>query len=342
MVTIEDVAKAASVSTMTVSRVINNSPLVKEETAQKVKRVIEELGYRPNRLASSLVSGKSKTIGVIYSNMYNQVYTDVINGIEEIAYDNDYVVISINVDSLYMAKKTLNMLIGSQIDGCILLPLEMNMSKSKEYDSAVNEIREFCDYFRETVTSYNIPVTTVFQKIGGIVNVNFDYVNQARMAMDYLLGKGFENIAMLNSNIYEGFWRDKENVYREAMKRAGLEDHICVERDVCIVEGGYEAMKRLLKQRVPEAVYCSNDYFAIGAIQAINEAGIKIPNDISVMGNDNIYFCEMVFPKLTTVSLNPNKVGKKAMEILLKLLSKGNINKDIIVPPTLVERNSIK
>lgn len=342
MVTIEDVAKRAGVSVMTASRVVNQSNLVKKSTAERVLRAIEELGYIQNKLAKSLVSGKSKTIGIISSNYYNQAYTDIVVAISDIAYKNGYAVINANVNDYQSAVRGVNTLLGHQVDGVILLPVEMSMTKVGDYRISMAQIEHFVKYFKQAVTDANIPAITVSQKIDGLIDIGFDFKDLAQKAMDYLFEKGYTDIAMINSNIYDGFWREKEDLYKSMMKERGLEANICIEKDVSEVDGGYRAMKRMLSYRRPRAVFCANDFMAIGALQIINKLKLKVPEDIAVIGNDNVFFSEMTYPKLTTVALNAGDAGDKAIGIMLKLLADKKVSLcDEIIATEVVERESV-
>ena len=164
MSTIKDVAREAGVSLMTVSRVINGTGQVKQNTVDRVNGAIKKLGYRPNLLAKSLAQGKSKTIGILSSNMYNQVYIDIITSIEKNAYKEGFVVINADVSNSVDAKQALNMLLGSKVDGIIILPLEMDMSELPDFKVAVEETRKFYDYFNEIRISDGIKAITISQK----------------------------------------------------------------------------------------------------------------------------------------------------------------------------------
>lgn len=342
MVTIEDVAKECGVSPMTISRVVNGSDLVKEETKKKVLEVIKRTGYRPNMIARGLVKGRSKTIGILFSNYYNQAYTDILFSIEEVAYNNGYNVINANVDDYYHAVNSLDLFLGNKVDGIIVLPLEMNILHVADYKQAMEETQKFLEYFYDTVKRQEVFAITVSQNIGDIFNIAFNFTEQAQKTMDFLFQNGYKDIAMLNSNLNDGFWLDKERVYVRSMKERGYEKYICIERDIGLMEGGNRAMEKLLAKKTPQAVYCVNDYIAIGALQTINKHKLTIPSEIAVIGNDNVYFCEMTAPKLTTVSLNAKLAGKVAMEHMLKLLNGEKLNgSEYVVETELIVRESL-
>lgn len=339
MSTIKDVAREAGVSLMTVSRVINGTGQVKQNTVERVNGAIQKLGYRPNLLAKSLAKGKSKTIGIISSNMYNQAYIDIITSIEKNAYKEGFVVINADVSNSVDAKQALNMLLGSKVDGIIILPLEMDMSELPDFKVAVEETRKFYDYFNEIRISDGIKAITISQKMYDVPNIEFDYKGQATMSMDYLFDKGYEDISFINAKYKDGLWQEKEDVYIKKMSEKGLLNYINIEYCNMNVEGGKKAMESILNKRVPKAVYCANDCLAFGAIQAILNRGYKIPKDIAIMGNDDISSCEFVYPKLTSIGLGSKEAGIDAIDSLFSLLNNESVE-DSKTIPYLVERQT--
>ena len=144
----------------------------KDEDLQKI---IEELGYHPNFLAKSLVKGNTKTIGVLYSNIYNQAYLDMITGIDEYAYNKGYSILSTNVDTFDHGIKALDMIIGNRLEGLIVLPIEMSMSVREDFDVSIDEIARFYRYLERTIEKFNLKCITLSEKIKGSKNVSFDY-----------------------------------------------------------------------------------------------------------------------------------------------------------------------
>lgn len=339
MPTIKDVAKEAGVSLMTVSRVINGTGQVKQDTEDSVMKAIKKLGYRPNLLAKSLAKGQSKIIGIISSNMYNQTYIDIITSIEKSAYKNDFVVINADVSNSVDAMQAFNMLLGSKVDGIIILPLEMDMSSMKNFKVATEETRKFYDYFNEIRKNEEIKAITISQKMNGVPNIEFGYKEQATMSMDYLLDKGYEDISFINANYKDGLWQEKEDVYRKKMSDKGLSKYINVEYCAMSIAGGKKAMESILNKRVPKAVYCANDYLAFGAIQAVLNRGYNIPKDIAIMGNDDVSSCEFVYPRLTSVGLGAKEAGLDAIDSLFCLLNNESVE-DSRTVPYLVERQT--
>lgn len=337
--TLEEVARLAGVSTMTVSRALNNPEKVKKNTLERIKETIKACGYYPNVLARNLAKGESKTIGLISSNIFNQAYISIIASIENVAETLGYTIIKINVNRLETAINSFNNMVGNQVDGIILMPLEMEMNKATDYKTALKDTYEFVNYFLDICQKRKINVITISQKIEGIANVEFDYKEQGKKSVEYLVKKGYKDIAMINSVLPEGLWKEKEDVYKDVMERNGLSKYIKIERDIALFDGGKKATERILRERVPKALYCANDYMAAGAIHAISERGLAVGKDIAVMGNDDMYLCEYVYPKLSTVAIGTGKAGELAVKKLLKLIM-GEPQKDEVITPTLIERAS--
>ena len=343
--TIEDIAKMAGVSAMTVSRMFNEPSKVKKATRDKIENIVKRVNYRPNLIAKSLVNGNTKTIGVLYSNIRNPIYLDVIRGIDNIAYANDYIIMNANVENYDVSVRTLDKFISSRVDGLIVLPMDMAMGFSDDYQKAKREMEDFYRHLNETLSGIDIPAITLYQRVENAYNVTFDFANLAEIAVRYLIGKGFRRISMINSYTRDGLWKEKEDVYIRLMRESGLEKYVSIAYCHINAEGGLAAMNELLSKKEPlcEAVFCANDLIAIGAVHALGNAGIKIPEQVSVIGNDNAMFCEMTFPKLTSVNLNPYSAGQQAMNMMLGLMNGVRPAERVTrVEHVLVERGSVK
>ncbi len=296
--TIVDVAKACNVSVATVSRVINGNYPVKEETKEKVLKVIEELQYKPNTQARDLIKKQSSTIGVVVPSISNMFFTNVINGIESYFEKSEY--------SIFLCTT--------------------EHDKDKEI-SRINEL--------------------ISRNVAGIIVVDpNDQENGAMLAINYLLSKNHKNIAFIrgdNSYSYD----IKEKVYKEMMK------DINNFKEEFIVNIGHgnsiqtvnktmkEGIKLLSLNKDVTGVFACNDLMAIGIMNACKKLNIKIPNDLSIVGYDNIELSEMVEPKLTTIDQNMFLLGKNSAILLNEKIENNNkYSKSIVLNNHLIKRDT--
>lgn len=345
MVNIRDVAKKAGVSMMTVSRVINDKGSVSIATRSKVKAAIEELDYIPNQIAKSLVNASSRTVGVLFSNIYNPVYSNIISGIESSAHENGYNIIISNATDYQSSVQALNMLVSKMIDGLIVLPVEPDgMNNGLSSKQALGEMWQFYEELKTLLAKRNLPCVVIDIDIHSdiVEYVCHDYTKAAQIGISYLIGQGFQKIFQINSELKEGLWKDRQEVYEAEMRRAGLEKEIRVEYCANSTQDAYNLVKKLLEQgEAPQAFYCANDILAIGAMQAISSCSLRIPQDISVMGNDGIYVGEMIIPPLTTVDIGSLEVGSQAMIACHNAIEGHHAENKIVIEPHLLRRKSV-
>lgn len=325
-VTIKYIAKLANVSHTTVSRALNDSPLVNEETKNKIKAIAKELHYVPDVSARSLVTRKSFNIGLFFSTMGEETtpefFYQTIMGVNSVIKGNyNLVVKSIDDynDFSFIDKKN--------FDGIIV------MSQSDNDDN-------FIDYAHKK----KIPVVVLNRHItdNSIVNVLSADMEGAYIATKYLIENGHKNIAFIEGKLGFRASKERKKGFIKALEKYNIK--ICKEylvRGNYTMESGYKAMKKLLdiKDR-PTAVFCSNDDMAVGAMKASFEAGFTIPDDISIIGFDNSSFCRFTIPALTTVKRDISGVSKKGAEILLS--GKDCKNKKIYIDTELIVRESVK
>jgi len=332
--TIMDVAKGAQVSPATVSRVINGSAVVKDSTREKVMKTIEELHFSPNSFARGLMNKKSNIVGIIVPRMRNPYYSELISGIESALHDNGYsmllCVTNGDEDKLVYHLKAL---VEYQVEGIVIIH-----SKCKD--------QELLD-----VISRKTCVITIQSKIPGCDSVSSEEETGIYMAINHLLSLGHRKIAYIcfqRSNDEE----KKISGFVKAFQKYGLacpDELILVYKDIdktedeLALDAGYLLTKRLLESdNPPTAIQTTNDFYAIGAYHAIMEKGLKIPQDISVCGFDNIEIAKILNPPLTTVEQFADEKGKTCGELLIQRIT-GNrnfIHRDIILPTSLITRSS--
>lgn len=329
-VSIKDIARAANVSHPTVSRALSDSPLVNGETAKRIRKIAASLGYRPSAIARSLATKKTKTIGVVVTSIADPFIADVISGVEEAANDHGYSVFLANSNAnpdrevkvvhSFHERRVDGILVTASRVGALYVPL---LSQLKVPIVLINNQHpDETDEFIYSVTIDNIKASTE--------------------VMRHLIGLGHKRIAYIGDR--GGFQSDIERLagYRQGLAAAGYSflPELVVQGDGK-PEGGAEAMERLLAlSSPPTAVFCYNDMSALGALRVLNAHGIKVPEDLSVVGFDDLAIASYTSPLLTTVSQPKQQMGRLAMEILIKLLSRIDSKTNIKVEGELVVRES--
>ena len=325
---IKEVAARAKVSTATVSRTINGSPLVVPETAQRVWRVIRQLGYYPNTQARALVRGRSRTFGLIISDIVNPFFPELVKGFEDTAIRYGYEVLLSNTgyDSGRMTHGARRM-IERQVDGVAIMTSEFGRPLIDE------------------LSKRELPI--VFLDVGKvsthISNLAVDYAKGIREAVQHLLSLGHRRIAFISGPLTLKSARVRQDAFLECMHQAGIAENAryLVESNHKI-DGGEGAMRRLLDlPEPPTAVLTSNDLTAFGTMRAIFAAGLRVPADVSVVGFDDIAFSEFTEPPLTTVRLSRDELGRMAFQALFDMVeAEHSGGKKIPVDTSLIVRQS--
>lgn len=329
-VTIYDVAREAGVSMATVSRVVNNNPNVKPQTRKKVYEAIERLGYRPNAVARGLASKKTTTVGVVIPDIANANFAEVARGIEDIANMYHYNIILCNADKRKDKEiRVINTLLEKQVDGLLF----MGGIVTDEHIQAFN--------------TSNVPIVlcaTTDEK-GTMPSVDIDHETAAYDAVRKLLAEGHVRIAMISGTLQDpanGYARYQG--YKRALEESGIAlDEALVRIGNYRYESGIEAAQYFvgLSER-PTAIFAATDEMAIGAIHGIQDAGLAVPGDISVIGVDNIRMASMVRPLLTTVAQPMYDIGAVSMRLLTKLMKKENVEQArVTLQHELIVRNSV-
>lgn len=327
MVRIVDVAKKANVSTATVSRVISKPDTVREETINKVLKAIKELNYHPNVLARQLRMSETKTVIVVIPDISNPFFSKVLRGIENLASANGYQVLLGDAgNDSEQESRYLDMLRQKKADGMILLTAKM---KAEIVEEMANEF----------------PVVLACEYIEGssIPTISIDNVSSARKATDYLIQLGHRRIGTISGPLDSVLGQDRLKGFYQAMARHSLSiDPVLVQEGHFNYESGFNLMKKFLAlNRMPTGVFAANDEMALGAIRAIRKMNLRVPDDISVIGFDDIHFSSIFEPALTTISQPAFEIGSKAMELLIMLLDKKRIGKNqYILDDSLVIRES--
>lgn len=330
MVTIRDVAAKAGVSTSTVSHVVNNTRFVRDETRERVEQAMQELQYQPNRLASSLRSRKTQTLGVLMPNSANPYFARILAAIEERSYERGYNVIIGNVSNPQREEEYLAVMLSKQIDGMLLI-------STGNFAHSIDRLKDV-----------DIPVVLVDRppQRDDIDVVMADNHDGGKTATQYLLDLGHRDIACITGPAHLITSTARRDGYIQALHEANIEPlpHWIVSGDFDH-ESGYRAALQILQQQDqrPTAIFASNDMMAIGAMRAVNELGLTIPDDISLIGFDNISLSAYTLPPLTTIEQPVDAMGAEAVEKLLYRIDHPdkNYQRDTL-PVQLITRQSCK
>ena len=329
-VTIKDVAKKAGVSISTVSRVINDSKPVTDEVKQKVLDVIKETGYVPNPLARSLVTKKSQLIGVIVPEVSDSFVSELVNGIEEVAKMYDYDILLANTYSNKEQElKSINLLRAKQVEGIVM----MSWNVDEEHLEYIQNCRVPAVYVSKTARNYDVYSVSISN-----TDATYDMTK-------YLIDKGHKKIAfMMTSEDDTALEAERYLGFEKAMQDNALNiDKSLVKNAGTTYKHGYDKMKEILDEgNVPEAVFVTGDEAAIGALNAICDAGYRVPEDISIAGFNDAKIASMYRPKLTTVHQPLYDMGAVAIRMVIKMIDKEVLeNKKVELPYKIVERESV-
>ncbi len=329
MASIYDVAKLAGVSKTLVSRVINNQKGVGEKSRQRILDAMEELNYRPNAIARSLVLQRTNIIGVIMDNLCQPFYFDFIKGIEQEIEKSSYEVLFCSArDNVEAKKKYIDFFSQGRTDGFIL------------YGSNVRDHKLIGE-----LEHSQVPMVIVENDVDGlnINNICVDNRYGSEVMMDYLIQQGCRNIYHVTGDLTVKAAIDRMEGYRAALRKNGMEcrEDMIIPADFT-VDGGYRAMAKALEKGMecfPDAIYFGSDATAVGGMIALEEKGFKIPEDVKVAGfdNDSIILPNRQLKRLTTLSQPMFEMGANAVKLLLDdIKDSPEKKKRIIYYPELV------
>ena len=302
---IRDVARRARVSTATVSRTVNQVATVDAQLAKRVWKAIEELGYYPNRQARALVSGRSRVFGLIVSEITNPFFPEIVQTFETLAVEQHYeILLTSTIHDPKRMELAVRRMIEGRVDGVAILTFGME-------DSLLEHLR-----FR------NLPL--VFVDVGPkaprVSNIRVDYADGIRQAVQHLAAFRHERIGFITGPLRLRSAAARKAAFLASMSEIGLpvEPEYIVEGDHRL-EGGKRALQKLadLRER-PTALLCSNDMTAIGVMREAYELGIRVPQELSIVGFDDIRMAEFMTPPLTTIQMSQSELARLAFEALLK------------------------
>lgn len=328
----KDVAKLAGVTQPTVSNVVNGSESVSVQVKERVLKAIDQLGYVPNALAKGLKQQKTNTVGLIIPDIDSGFYSEIAKGVEESLRNSGYITFLCN--TLYkseLEKLYLNALIQQNVAGIIVA-----------YPLVDQKI-----YAR--FKKYNIPLVVLDDKVEEeefvIPSVEMNNLNGSKLAIDHLFRTGAKKICFASEPLFSRALKLRYEGFRQAMKRYDLnldENLILIENNQYDkIKMGYNLGAQILLRDNVDAVYASSDNLAFGIMKRFQEYGIKIPDDIVVVGYDDVPLSELISPALTTVSQPKQQMAMKGAEILIKMINNEEYDfTEVTFEPSLIVRQS--
>ncbi len=323
---LEQVARRAKVSTATVSRVLNSADVVKTSTRARVMKAIADLKYHPNLHARHLAGGKSRTLGMIVSNMENPFFFDIYKTVESVAHERGHEVVVANTD--YRSEQlvtSIRLMIGRRVTGLAAIVSEMDPALIEE------------------LTDSRIPV--VFYDVGkprhNITNIRLDYRRGIGKVIDYLHSLRHRRLGFVGHHAMLGPINERMKAVLDAVARIpSLEVRTAANADT--LEGGRAATRDLLDTGfTPTAIICVNDIMAVGALRELRERGIRVPEDVSVTGFDNVKLSEFCYPALTTVHIPRDRIGQIICDRLIPAPGKPvPPDREIVIDPEFMVRDS--
>jgi len=331
MATMKDIARLAGVSTSTVSHVINKSRFVSDEIAERVNNAAQQLNYAPSALARSLKMNRTKTIGMLVTTSTNPFFGEVVKGVERSCYHQGYNLILCNTEGdNQRMKASINTLLQKRVDGLLLMCSTLEGERLDVFDRYPD-----------------IPV--VVMDWGPILfasdKIQDNSLQGGYMAAKHLIECGHREIGCITGPLI----RHQAQMRYEGYKRALAEAGIAINPDWIVesdfeCEGGYQAFEKLYERgKLPSALFVCNDMMAMGVIQAANQRGLRIPDDLSLIGYDDVHIAKFMTPALTTIHQPKYRLGKAAVDTLLYRLENPDTTAQVVqLEPTLAVRSSVR
>jgi LacI family transcriptional regulator len=329
MVTIKDVAREAGVSVGTASQALRTIPAVREETRRRVVAVAQRLRYQPSALARGLVTRRTHSIGLLISDIANPFFIRAVRAVEDVAQENGYNVILCNTDE-DPAKETqyLRVLMEKRVDGIILATTAGSLQ-------AVRDVR-----WRR------IPLVLFDRELPRVPTdtVKVDSVFGGRLATDHLLSLGHTRIAIIHGPVVRSTGAERLQGYLDALRTAGVRrDPVLIREGNFKQDSGRDLARQLLDvSPPPTALFCTNNLMTVGALQTLQERGVRIPSDLSLVGYDDMEWWTLTHPPLTTVGQPVYDLGREAMRLLLGQIGANRRQRPqrVILKPELLTRES--
>lgn len=330
MVTINDVAKKVGVSRTTVSRFLNNQGPINQKTADRIEKVIKELNYSPNFFAKGMRGSKTKTIGILIPDYTNLFYSELFQGIDSIAREKGYLTLVTNTDTNSQTElEHIEDMVNRRVDGIILC--------------SYNRVKEDIDYLSKIIERIPVVVMDPLIKSEPISYVITDGYNGTIEGVTYLVNKGRRRIGYIKGPNKIFVTKERYKGYNKGLEKNGrlFDPNLVYEGDFT-VQSGFEAAKFFLEQgKKIDAIMAATDMMAIGVIKYLNSVKVTIPDEVNVIGFDNIALCDLIEPALTTIAQPIMELGRTAAKIIIDSNEyKTNEKKQVVMRTRLIERRS--
>jgi DNA-binding LacI/PurR family transcriptional regulator len=325
-VTARDVARMAGVSQPTVSRAFMPNPNVSKDKLERILKAAQELGYRPNAIARSMVTKKTKLIGMIIHDMANPFYSESLDKFSKALGRHGYHILFVNTETAHIQDEEVYQLLDYHVEGVIVTDAYLSSGLASRF-SKVGIPVIFFNRYEEMMSSSVVCCNNV---LGG------------RIAGSYLLTQGFERMAFIAGTEDTSTTKDREKGFREALEEQGMRfDKVAGQ---FTYTGGFQAAKELLgRKQPPQAIFCANDIMAIGAIDAARTLGLSVPDDVSIIGFDDIAMAEWPTYNLTTVKQPMDEMIQETVELIIKEDTTAATRPEFhMISGHLVERKSVK
>ena len=330
----KDIARDLGVSVITISKVLRNHPDIGDETRERVLARVKELDYRPNLAARSLVTGRTFLVGLVVPDLLHPFFAEIAKSLSDVLRESGYyLIVSSSEEDPSLEEQEINHLLARRLDALVIASCRSSVDL----------------FFR--IEKQKVPYVLIDRSLPGL-SANFVGVDDeavGRLATRHLIDVGCKRIAHIRGPETSPSIRRMEG-YKKALVQAGLrviEDHIITGRkgDVGTKQRGAEAMSRLLSHKPrPDAVFCFNDPLAMGAMNYALDHGLRIPEDIAVIGCGNLHYDDSLRVPLSSIDQHSRKIGEEAARVALGILnSKTTLNPEtVVLPPELIVRRSTK
>ncbi|GAA4273692.1 LacI family DNA-binding transcriptional regulator [Aquimarina gracilis] len=330
--TIHDIAKELNITASTVSRALNNNPRISEATKKAVLGMAKDLNYQPNNLAAALRKGKSQLIGIIVPTINRSFFSSVIRGVEEVANKLNYrVIVSQSNEDVDNEIATLNALLNARVDG-VLVSIGKNTDRFEHYKDLMERGIPLVLFDRTT------------NEVGTSQVVIDDYLG-GYLATEHLIKQGCKKIVHFTNLKQVNIYKERYRGYLEALRDNDIpfDESLVYQSDMQLVDGRNCTEQLLASHKKFDAIFSASDYAAVGALQILKENGVKVPEDVALVGFSNEPFTSFTDPSLTTVSQFPIEMGQAAAESFFEILEakkKKFIPQKTVLQPELIIRDS--